>query len=108
MRSLNRPLEHQEVTRLYRTNFDVAYVNREMLEEMSGRSINFKTVNTRNLKLLRGTALLKTINIKSGSSVILLKNISKGLFNGMSGSVDQLSGINPPNINFNGTLVTLP
>jgi hypothetical protein len=44
LKSLNRPLPNftDDVTRLFGTNFDTAYVNQEMLEELEGDIFVFK------------------------------------------------------------------
>ncbi|KAL5010533.1 hypothetical protein ScPMuIL_012838 [Solemya velum] len=107
LRSLDRPVEHPELTRLYGTNFDAAYINQIMLEEMDGETHIYKAVDEGNSKLMRCTAVAKNIALKAGAPVILMKNLGKGLFNGTRGKVHKVSADGPPIINFNGKLVTL-
>jgi hypothetical protein len=107
LRSLDRPVEDPELTRLYGTNFDAAYINQIMLEEMDGESHTYKAVDQGNSKLLRCTAVAKTIALKAGAPVILIKNLGEGLFNGTRGKVHKVSATGPPIINFNGKFITL-
>jgi len=46
MCSLDRPLpEDNDVTRLYGTNFDVNYVNHDMLDDMEGEYFTFRATD---------------------------------------------------------------
>jgi hypothetical protein len=109
LRSLDRPLDDSDSdsTKLYGTNFDVCYVNQMMLDEMDGEVSIFKSKDDGKVKLLRFMAVQKTIVVKKGAPVILVKNIGAGLFNGMRGTVHSISADNLPVVNFDGKLVPL-
>jgi hypothetical protein len=112
LRSLDRLLqtetEEADITKLYGTNFDARYINQTMLEEMN--TVHTETYTAQdegNVKLLRSMAVQKTISLKEGAPVILIKNIGNGLFNGTRGKVHKLLPNANPVIDFNGRLVTL-
>ena len=49
----------------------------------------------------------KTLVLKEGAPIILIKNLDGGLFNGQRGTVHKLNKDSPPIINFNGRLLEL-
>ncbi|KAK3091790.1 hypothetical protein FSP39_022639 [Pinctada imbricata] len=109
LRSLDRPLNAspEDITRLYGTNFDACVVNQDMLEQMNGEMFSFKAKDKGDIRKLLGCVAPKTLLLKEGAKVILIKNIAAGLFNGMTGIVHRLERGSPPVINFNGNLVTV-
>jgi len=58
--------------------------------------------------LLVHTNAAKTLVLKKGCPVILIRNISEGLFNGARGIVHSLQKDSPPVININGKIITVP
>ncbi|CAC5371593.1 PIF1 [Mytilus coruscus] len=67
----------------------------------------FKNSSRTVLELLAGVAA-KTLVLKVGSPIILIRNISEGLFNGARGMVHSLKKDSPPVININGKILTIP
>ena len=60
------------------------------------------------INLLVHTNAAKTLVLKEGCPVILIRNISEGLFNGARGIVHSLKKDSPPVININGKIITVP
>ncbi|KAK3094086.1 hypothetical protein FSP39_024037 [Pinctada imbricata] len=108
LRSLDRPLNAspEDIMRLYGTNFDACVVNQDMLEQMNGEMFSFKAKDKGDIRKLLGCVAPKTLLLKEGAKVILIKNIAAGLFNGMTGIVHRLERGSPPVINFNGRAVS--
>jgi hypothetical protein len=71
-------------TFLLGTNFDVEYINQEKLDEMiPGQSKYFRSTDAGRSELLRSCAACKVLTLKVGAPVILIRNISEGLYNGV-------------------------
>ncbi|XP_045177826.2 uncharacterized protein LOC123537946 [Mercenaria mercenaria] len=100
----NPDVPQEGLTRLYGTNFDVRFVNEEMLDELEGEVEVFKAKDEGNKNLLLRSPIPKTLLLKEGAPVILIKNLAGRLFNGQRGIVYKLSNGLPPVINFNGEL----
>ncbi|KAJ8318222.1 hypothetical protein KUTeg_003313, partial [Tegillarca granosa] len=91
MLSLDRPLpDNMETIHLYGTNFDVNYVNHDMLESMDGQEYIFRSTDKAHLNVP------KTLVLKEGAPIILIRNIQQGLFNGAKGIVHLLKRDSPP------------
>lgn len=74
-RSLERPLDapSEEITRLFGTNFDTCVINQDMLEEMPGEMFFFKSKDEGDVRKLRECVAPKTLVLKEGAKVILIK-----------------------------------
>jgi hypothetical protein len=59
---------------------------------------------TGNKNVLIRSSVPKTLILKEGAPVILIKNLAGGIFNGQRGTVHRLSEGKPPIININGNL----
>ncbi|XP_071143980.1 uncharacterized protein [Mytilus edulis] len=109
LKQLDRPLNvpNHEVTKLFGTNFDAQFINHEMLEEIDEDLVVYKAEDEGNVRILRDCVAPKSLLLKKGAKVILVKNITQGLCNGMQGVVHHVAKDILPIINFNGKLVTL-
>ncbi|KAJ8306390.1 hypothetical protein KUTeg_016935 [Tegillarca granosa] len=102
MLSLDRPLpDNMETIHLYGTNFDVNYVNHDMLESMDGQEYIFRSTDKAHLNVP------KTLVLKEGAPIILIRNIQQGLFNGAKGIVHLLKRDSPPVISIDGKIISL-
>jgi hypothetical protein len=110
LKSLDRPVlngQNQNTTFLLGTNFDVEYINQEKLDEMiPGQSKYFRSTDTGRSELLRSCAACKVLTLKVGAPVILIRNISEGLYNGCIGQVSSISQDNIV-VNFDQRLVNM-
>ncbi|CAC5424370.1 PIF1 [Mytilus coruscus] len=109
LKSLDRPLpDNTKITSLYGTNFDVNFINHEKLEDLAGEEFVFKAKDEGPQNLLASTNAAKTLVLKVGSPIILIRNTSEGLFNGARGMVHSLKKRQSPVININGKIITIP
>ncbi|CAC5383693.1 PIF1 [Mytilus coruscus] len=111
LKSLDRPLpnvnEHDDhnIKYLFGTNFNTEYMNIEKLEEnIQGAATYFKSVDSGKTSLLRDCGEWRILTLKVSAPVMLIRNLSQGLYNGCIGkvfSIDEDKVV----VNFEGRLV---
>ena len=100
--SLSRPLSSSmKHIALYANNIDVDWHNISEISKLPGPISTYIS----NDKLNKMT-VQKTLSLKVNSSVILIKNISSHLVNGLQGTVTKLE-INGPTVFFNNKNITV-
>ena len=105
MESLTRTVnEEDEAVRLFATNFDVDLHNYFCLDEEDDRLFNYKSEDTGDNKLLHNSPAPRVLTLKVGCPVILIKNISATLVNGIKGEVVTLTREGPV-VKFGGLLL---
>ncbi|XP_062600182.1 uncharacterized protein LOC134261804 [Saccostrea cucullata] len=108
MRSLDRPLPcNSSPTFLFGTRFDVAFINQEMLEDMPGNAVCFKSQDEGDIRHLFRCDAPKVLILKEGAPVIITRNLGGGVFNGTRGTVLHLKEGQDPVINIDRKTVPL-
>ncbi|KAK3085252.1 hypothetical protein FSP39_000710 [Pinctada imbricata] len=105
LRSFDRDVQCQSVTRLFGTNFEVDYVNSLFLEENLGNEMIYLAVDTGDRHYLMKSGAPRKLILKVGAPVIATRNLP-GICNGMQGVVAAIPDTGPV-INFSGKLFTM-
>jgi len=106
LRSLNRPLQC-DATTLFATNQQVDSFNRSKILNFPGQLFEYPSSDTGDQKYLQKLTCPKVLWLKIGMPVILLRNISEKLYNGLQGTVQGIDK-EGPSINFRGGIVKIP
>ncbi|XP_053388253.1 uncharacterized protein LOC123543993 [Mercenaria mercenaria] len=96
IKSLERPLKNsQDSTKLYSTNDLVNSYNRSRIEQQSGTLKEYLSVDTGESKYLHEMTAPKKLWLKENCPVVLIRNLSDKLFNGLQGYVTSFSAEGP-------------
>lgn len=113
IKRLSRPLPPgEEPIHLCARNFDCFIFNACKLMEIEGDDHVFHSVDEGDTNKLERMPVPKTLHLKIGCSILLLKNLSDKLVNGLRGTVVKIDktnktvGVNFQNKNFESTLYT--
>lgn len=87
MKELERPLSQSDGTKLFANNFLVDNYNRKKVMEWEGDMYEYKAKDSGERKYMQKLAAPSTIWLKRGVPVILLRNLSNDLVNGLQGTV---------------------
>jgi hypothetical protein len=91
LRSLDRSLPSDSTpVHLFARNFDVDVMNYEQLESMPGDCQFYTSKQSGDSHYLNKMTVQKVLRLKVGCPVILLKNLSSELVNGLQGTVTEL------------------
>lgn len=104
--SLKRPLSIKS-TKLFSCNDQVEDYNRMCITDFPGQLFEFKAKDNGQLKYLNTVLAPKTLWVKKGSPVMLLRNISDKLVNGLQGTVIDVTGDGPV-VEFESLNIQLP
>lgn len=95
IKRLNRPLPPgDDPIRLCARNFDCFVFNSCKLMDMDGKVHVFKAVDDGDLTKLENIPAPKSLHLKIGCPVMLLKNLSSKLVNGLRGTVSYINNEN--------------
>lgn len=96
-KSLERPLPPMDnliPTRLFSTRREVDIANNDMLKKLKGNGITFQSIDSGSMinspqapKMLENFLAPKSITLKPGAQVMMLKNIDETLVNGSLGTI---------------------
>ena len=106
MKELERPLNQQDSTKLFANNFLVDNYNRRKVIEWEGDLYEYKAVDSGDRKYLHKIKAPSTLWLKRGVPVILLRNLSNDLVNGLRGTIVGFEEEGPV-IEFEGGVTTL-
>ncbi|XP_070548947.1 ATP-dependent DNA helicase PIF1-like [Ptychodera flava] len=88
IRSLDRPLPlDAKPVQLYATNYEVDLHNAEQLMDTAGEVTEYHSEDVGDPLLLNRLPVPKVVRLKEGAPVMLVKNMSKYLVNGLRGTV---------------------
>lgn len=94
MKEVERPLKENSI-KLFSNNFLVDTFNRQQLLESPGDVIEFQSADDGNQKCLSQITAPHTVWLKTGCPVILLRNLSDVLVNGLRGIVIRFEADGP-------------
>ena len=108
LKSLSRPLaKDEDPTVLYGTRDEAMFYNLKRLSAMPETEVAYKAVDTGRQKLIdRYVTAPKTLRLKTGAKVMLLKNLSDRLVNGLQGAVQDTSS-DGPTVHFDEVGITM-
>ena len=107
MHSLSRPLSSSlKPIVLYANNIDVDWHNTSSLSKLPGPVSTYISNDQGDINQLNKMTVQKTLSLKVDCPVILLKNISSDLVNGLQGTVTKLE-IDGPTVFFNSKNITV-
>ena len=90
LEQLSRPLSNTMPIKLYTTNILVDMFNRDQLLEKPGEVYVFDSVDIGDVKHLEELTVQPTIWLKVGAPVMLLRNLTNSLVNGLRGIVTNI------------------
>lgn len=85
--TLKRPLESEADVKLFSNNLLIDNYNRSKILEFSGELYKYKAKDTGEIRYLNKITAPSTLWVKIGCPVILLRNLSQTLVNGLIGTV---------------------
>lgn len=92
LKSLDRPLPNEEeCVNLFARNLDVDVFNYNKLQKLTGELKVYKASDEGSEHYLSKFLAPKNLGVKVGCPVILVKNLTNSLVNGLSGTVSQLN-----------------
>lgn len=92
LKSLDRPLPNEEeCVNLFARNLDVDVFNYNKLQKLTGELKVYKASDEGSEHYLSKFLAPKHLGVKVGCPVILVKNLTNSLVNGLSGTVSQLN-----------------
>ena len=89
--SLQRPLTDENVTHLYAKNMLADIYNRVCISQLPGDLYTFNSTDTGDARDLQDLVVFKILWLKVGAKVVLLRNLSDVLVNGLQGIVESIS-----------------
>ena len=90
--SLQRPLtDENDVTHLYAKNMLADIYNRDCISHLPGDLYTFNSTDTGEARDLQDLVVPKILWLKVGAKVVLLRNLSDVLVNGLQGKVESIS-----------------
>ena len=90
--SLKRPLtDESDVTQLYAKNLLADIYNRDCILQLPGDLYTFSSTDTGDARDLQDLVVPKMLWLKVGAKVVLLRNLSDVLVNGLQGIVETIS-----------------
>ncbi|XP_045160900.1 uncharacterized protein LOC123525813 [Mercenaria mercenaria] len=95
LKSLERPIDDTSLVKLFANNLLVDTYNRSKLTESDGDTLEFKAIDHGEKRYLVNISAQQTLWLKQGSPVILLRNISSVLVNGLTGTVKDFDPDGP-------------
>ena len=103
LQKLNRPVTGNKL-KLFATNYEAEVHNAEKLQALPGEHSSFTSVDTGKHKHLKRMTAPHVLAVKIGAPVILVKNLTEALVNGLRGTVLDVSQVNIQ-VKFDGQLV---
>ncbi|VDI26920.1 Hypothetical predicted protein [Mytilus galloprovincialis] len=92
LNSLDRPLPNEDTAvHLYARNYDVDIFNYNKLQQLQGDLKTYKSTDVGSDFYLRKFLAPKNLGLKVGCHVMLVRNLSDTLVNGLCGTVTQLN-----------------
>ena len=111
LNSLDRPLPNEnEATQLFARNFDVDIFNYYKIQNLPGEMKTYRATDEGSEYYLRKFLAPKNLGLKVGCKVMLVRNLSDTLVNGLCGIVCQLNNVSVDvkfEINYKFVTVTL-
>lgn len=90
IRRLSRPLAGTNSTKMFATNIQADIYNRDQLVQMDGPMYEFVAVDEGRETELNRLVVQKTLWLKDAAAVMLLRNLSDRLVNGLQGTVSAV------------------
>nr|XP_034310919.1 ATP-dependent DNA helicase PIF1-like [Crassostrea gigas] len=106
MLALERPLSRNNPCVLFGTNFEVDCFNMTELHKMQGESTSYVAEEEGEQKYLRKMNANKVLLLKEGAPVMLIRNLSDTLVNGLLGTVFKLED-DGPTVKFEDKIIKL-